>query len=332
MKSKIISPRRRTLLPAKVEEAIGSLEKSACRDIQVAKLVLGLYAFVSRTETVDLFPGYQWADGDIRHFPSPLRPQAATVAKWSRGERVVLNELLMSRARIVSAVNSLLKESPYGQARRKIAGRLRRKFPRRNVPQQGGESTLAVVGILPELIGQPISDGTIRLAHSFPGARLQIVAHGDPWGPLAVDTLTIGLRPDGFTIESISLTVEVPVPRRKPRRIEGRLDQYYATGTEGLQWVIEDFDGVGFEKLHWIEQGDHLTIQNRLGHELWSGVIKCDRKAGWRPYSRNSRCGQPCALGYRIHWTQRGFRPGTWAGFFVRPEHDRLHGVLVRKN
>lgn len=103
--------------------------------------------------------------------------------------------------------------------------------------------------------------------------------------------MSVRLGADGYSVDSISLTIAAPKVLQKPLKIEGLLNEFSETGTEGLCWVIEDFDGFGLDKLHFIEAGDHLTIQDRLGRKLWSGLIKCDRKAGWKPYPRNPNMG-----------------------------------------
>ena len=115
------------------------------------------------------------------------------------------------------------------------------------------------------------------------------------------------------------------------RRFEGELIDFFETGTEGVIWMLEDDRGIGREALEPICEGDRLTILDQLGNELWRGIIRCDKKIGLRPYPLNPQYGQQCALGHWVHWIQHGFKPDDWAKFFIRPDHDRLRGVLVRK-
>lgn len=315
-----------------VNRAIRTFEKSACRDIRLAKLVLGLFGFVGRSSRTKVFPDFHWANTDIWQLPPRLRAPATVILQWSLGRKVILNEMLMSERRIVTAIRALLKNSPFGRRRRKIATWLRQQYLYQRDDLSNATDGLVDVDVLPEMVGRPISDGTIRLVQGFRPVRIEILRHNDPWTfSHLVGLATIRLEDDGFTVKSITLTVAISQSSSEAIIIDGELDEYSATGTEGLHWVIEDFDGLGLEKLHWIKAGDHLTVQDRLGRKLWSGVINCDRKAGWKRYPRNPQYGQPCALGYWIHWTQKGFSPDAWARLFVRPEHDKLRGILVRK-
>jgi len=313
--------------------AIEALEKGACKDIQVAKLTLGLYAIICRMPEEDLFPGYKWANTDIWRFPQGLRPCVKSVLQWSSGKRVVLNALLLSRLQIIAATESRLRRTPHSRRRRKIADMLRQKYPYLKAEVAKVNDALTEAKVLGDMVGQPISEDIILLMRACGSGRPEIRRHSDPWSyPHAAGAMSVRLGADGYTVKSISMTVAAPALRGKPKVVDGLLGEYFATGTEGLQWIIEDFDGLGFEKLHWIEAGDHLTIQDRLGLKLWSGEIKCDRKAGWKPYPMNPKYGQPCALGYWIHWTQKGFKPEKWAQLFVRSGHDRLYGILTRKS
>lgn len=88
----------------------------------------------------------------------------------------------------------------------------------------------------------------------------------------------------------------------------------------------------GHEGLQEIRENDHLTILDALGRTLWKGIIRCDRKTGWRPYPLNPANGQQCALGLWVHWIQAGFQPDEWAKFFVRPRYDSYRGILKRGN
>jgi hypothetical protein len=142
--------------------------------------------------------------------------------------------------------------------------------------------------------------------------------------------MNIRLNSDGYTVESIQFTFEVDPPTAKPRKIEGSLFDFFETGTEGVLWAVADDESFGHDNLHFIEAGDHLSILDQLGYKLWSGVISCDRKAGWCRYPLNPKYGQPLALGHWVHWTQKGFEPDEWARYFIRPEYDRLRGILKK--
>lgn len=118
---------------------------------------------------------------------------------------------------------------------------------------------------------------------------------------------------------------------KSPKIYEGELFDWFETGLEGAVWALHADGMEGYAGLQVIEAGDHLTILDQKKRVLWKGVIVCDRKTGRiaRPFNPDFK--QPQALGYWIHWTQKGFEPDNWAGFFIRPEKDRLRGILKKR-
>lgn len=119
--------------------------------------------------------------------------------------------------------------------------------------------------------------------------------------------------------------------------IEGKLDIWYETGSEGVVWLVEpDTVPDGYDPKHFfyygmINAGHHLVITDPTGKEVFSGMIDPDEEIGWEPYPLNPSHGSPCALGYRIHWTQRGFQPDDWARFFLPKKGEPSHrGRLTR--
>lgn len=61
---------------------------------------------------------------------------------------------------------------------------------------------------------------------------------------------------------------------------------------------------------------DHLKIYKSDGTVAFDGIIDQDHKAGWTEFPRNPGHGQPSALGYWIHWTQKDWNPDDWAALF----------------
>jgi hypothetical protein len=57
------------------------------------------------------------------------------------------------------------------------------------------------------------------------------------------------------------------------------------------------------------------------------------------PLNPNSCLGQPCALGFWVHWTQKNWQPDDWArlffwgnGFLPEDENGKPMRAEVRKN
>lgn len=130
----------------------------------------------------------------------------------------------------------------------------------------------------------------------------------------------------------------------------GVLDELCETGTEGLIWILDLPPGRcrrfwrflrrrsfwSYADMIEPQKGQHLTVYAPDGRVLFDGIIDPDRKAGYQPYPMNPDYGQPCAFGFWIHWTQRGWEPEAWARLFLweclkdTPEDQRrpLRAVL----
>lgn len=112
--------------------------------------------------------------------------------------------------------------------------------------------------------------------------------------------------------------------------IYGKLSAWFETGLEGVVWVVNEDGKDGYEGLHVLHEGDHLTILNRQDGIIWAGKIVCDQERGKIPRPTNPDFLQQAALGCWIHWVQQGFEPDEWAAFFLRPDEDRYRAILVR--
>jgi hypothetical protein len=188
--------------------------------------------------------------------------------------------------------------------------------------------------LMREEIGKPLSGSIIRRAAAFQLDFLQILPNADAMnGTWTPGTLTVRLNPDGYTVADITLALESPNQDVAPNqcRFEGELIDFFETGTEGVIWMLEDDDRYGYAALQPICEGDHLTIFDQLGAILWRGGIRRDKAIGTRRFPTNPMHAQQCALGHWVHWIQQGFKPNEWAKFFIRPEADRLRGILIRK-
>lgn len=96
------------------------------------------------------------------------------------------------------------------------------------------------------------------------------------------------------------------------------LEEYSETGTEGMIWIFYDNDKTGYDGIIMLNNGMHIRIYNKDNSIVFDGIIDQDEEAGYQPYPLNPSLGQPCALGFWIHWTQRGWNPDDWAMLFLK--------------
>ena len=114
------------------------------------------------------------------------------------------------------------------------------------------------------------------------------------------------------------------------KTIKGCLDIFFETGTEGLIWILDDGrKNQGYEAIHLIEEGDHLTVFDENDKKIFDDKIVCDTETGKIPRPTNPQFKQQSALGYWIHWVQEGWEPDEWAGLFIR--EDMLRAELTKK-
>lgn len=118
----------------------------------------------------------------------------------------------------------------------------------------------------------------------------------------------------------------------EPVRFEGILDAWGETGTEGLVWVVLVDGAEGYDAIRIIEEGDRLMVfDGATGLPFFDSEIKPDRKANYETYPNNPSCGQPCVLGYWVHWTQSGMSPEDWAKMFLRGDKPPLRALLLKR-
>jgi len=102
----------------------------------------------------------------------------------------------------------------------------------------------------------------------------------------------------------------------------GVLSPWFETGTEGIVWTLYEDGKKGYDAMRIIENGDRLKVWRESGEIVFDGEIVEDHKAGWEEYPGRPGFGQPSALGYWIHWTQRGWEPDNWAALFFNEYMD----------
>ncbi|GEM_PF-1069090 len=309
------------------------LEAAARCDLALGRLTIGLYGAILGSDRQAVFPGYRGGLLDCRQFPSKLRKDVCALVDWALSRsKIEVSAVYASYRKIELGVRRRRRLSALGRHFRRVANRLMRKHPQ--LPRGKWDVAGITHNLMPDEIGKPLTDSIISQAASFEPKHLQIVPHdaymNSTWTPGA---LTLRLDNDGYSVKDITLALAAPKQSLHVGlgRFEGELIDFFETGTEGVIWMLEDERRFGREALESICEGDHLTILDQLGKVLWRGIIRCDNRVGWRRYPMNPQYGQQCALGRWVHWIQRGFKPDDWARYFIRPDYDRLRGILVRR-
>lgn len=315
--------------------ALRELDAAARNDWSVLRLTLPFLRSLTGSGPSPVFPGIHWAATNVSHFPRALNRAVSALLDWARNPTPVLNDVLVTSQDLERYAFQQRASWPIAEERRKYIAHLREQ-PWSNAEEtqvQRADERTTTVPILNSFRGAPLTPRVMTILQGLRPVSIQIANANEPapW-PNKKGVISVRLLTDGFSIDSIEQTISYTLAAEAPSRVEGELDDFFETGSEGLVWAIEDEVHLDRDALHFIEEGDHLTICDQSGRVLWSGIVDPDRETGFRRYPMNPDYGQPQALGYWIHWTQRGFEPDQWARFFVRGKADRLRGVLVRKN
>ena len=116
------------------------------------------------------------------------------------------------------------------------------------------------------------------------------------------------------------------------RRLFGVVDQWFETGSEGVEWFFYENGKKEWEAANIIDAGDHLTVYGSDNQTIFEGEIVPDYKVGWTKYPKNPKYGQQAALGRWVHWIQKGWKPDDWARLFIRKEGESLlRAELIKK-
>lgn len=116
------------------------------------------------------------------------------------------------------------------------------------------------------------------------------------------------------------------------RTFLGVLDWFAETGTEGMIWILSEDGKSGYDSIVVLEAGDYLKVFREDDSVLFAGIIVPDYEAGKTPSPFNPEYSKPCALGFWIHWTQRGWQPDDWARLFTKDifEQSQLRAELTK--
>ena len=103
--------------------------------------------------------------------------------------------------------------------------------------------------------------------------------------------------------------------------IDGVLDWFFETGTEGVRWVVTTDYGEArryHTNLHILRDGDQLTVYDADGSVRWRGVIDFEYESNWTEYPARSGSGvgQQAIGGWWVRGVQRGWAPEAWADLF----------------
>ena len=103
-----------------------------------------------------------------------------------------------------------------------------------------------------------------------------------------------------------------------PKKHDGFLDFHGDNQNHGIVWILKEDGKRGYQT---IDHGDHLVIYNDNKSVLFSDIIKPDYQTG-----RSQKHGQQEALGWWVHWIQKGWQPDDWAMLFTR----HLRAMLIK--
>lgn len=312
------------------DKSLRRIEKAAAKDVEIARLAEGLLLSTIGNVRRSGFPGKPTGLFDWRNFPAYLKEDVRALVDWVLlSPKYDMSTVYRASTKLQTALCQERQRSPIGRRYRNRARYLRRLYP--PLPRAKWGKSCNTFTILSEEVGNPLTERVVALAKAFAPTTIQIVNHQEPMnGVWTEGVLSVRLSPDGYTVSDIRIAIGMPsqaIPDSK-KPVEGELVDYFETGTEGVIWMIEDDGRYGREALEAICEGDHLTIMDKLGATHWRGIIKCDKKVGLRSSRINPAYRQQCALGCWVHWIQKGMKPDKWAGFFMRGDNNRLHGIL----
>lgn len=98
--------------------------------------------------------------------------------------------------------------------------------------------------------------------------------------------------------------------------IEGLLDPFFETGSEGIIWVLIE-PNKGYEGLHSLKNGDYLKVFKKNTQEvLWEGLIQLEYERRLRPIPTNPQYKAQEVCGMWVHGFQASLEPIVWAKMF----------------
>lgn len=98
--------------------------------------------------------------------------------------------------------------------------------------------------------------------------------------------------------------------------LNGTLEAFYETGSEGVLWSLCDDENKKYESLHVLKNGDYLKVFDKNNQVYWEGEIKLEYERNYQSFPMNPQYGQQALLGFWIHGLQYNLEPEFWGKMF----------------
>jgi len=117
---------------------------------------------------------------------------------------------------------------------------------------------------------------------------------------------------------------------KKPVEVEGVLEAFFETGTEGIVWSVVKGGDFKYENLFTLENGDLLTVFNDASKKdvLWQGEVKLEYENKKRPHPLNPEYKKQEVFGRWVNGLQENADPEKWAQMFL----DEKPAKLIKNN
>jgi len=101
--------------------------------------------------------------------------------------------------------------------------------------------------------------------------------------------------------------------------IQGKLEAFSETGTEGIIWCVIDDALSGWDKLNCLKDGDHLTILDPdTKSVVWEGKIHLEYERNITPSGYNPNYKKQAIHGMWVNGIQDNVLPELWANWFFK--------------
>ena len=108
-------------------------------------------------------------------------------------------------------------------------------------------------------------------------------------------------------------------------RTYGRLDAFWETGTEGVQWSFKDASLPGYDGLMMIDDAELTILAYDKQTPLWTGKVDLEYQRRYRKFPQNPSHGQQEIFNHWVHGFEKTLNPELWATFFFEKRRAILH-------